>query len=258
MADETTVVKDDKGAATTSASTTDSSATTPVVEKTTAKTSEAAVPYDRFQEVIKQKNSERQLREQYEARIKELESNRMPSGAVAQDKLVKRLVDGGMKPEAAQLIAETAREANRETEVRLQAQDNDRQVNNWTKEIERNDPDYSRLKPHLEKAFDLLSDKDKRFSVSSPQGLEWFYNKVKLEVLSEEVTKARAEGVKQGYEGKSQKEGMASDPKSGSNAPQALSFESIRSGALKGMTDEEYKKRLPEINAILAKGPSRK
>lgn len=257
MADEATAVKDEKVVVTATTTTTDSSATTPAVEQTAAKTTEAAVPYDRFQEVIKQKNSERQLRESYEARIKELESSRLPDGPM-EDKLVKRLVAGGMKPEQAQLIADTAREANRETETRLRAQDNARSIDQWTKEIERSDPDYKKLKPQLEKAFDSLSEDEKRFSVSSPKGLEWFYNKVKLEHLSTEVAKARAEGVKQGYEGKAAKEGMGSDPKSGNTVPKALSFESIREGALKGMTDEEYKKRLPEINAILSKGPSRK
>ncbi len=256
MADEQTVVKE-KVEESTSTTNSDGSVKTPSGEKLETKTTEQAVPYDRFQEVIKQKNNEKLLREQYEARIKELET-RLPNGQAAPDKLVKRLMDGGMKEDAAKLIAESNREAMREALAPITARENARAVDSWAKELERSDPDYKKLKPQLEKAFDELSDDEKRFAVSSPKGLEWFYKSVKSDVLGAEITKARAEGVKQGYESRSQKEGMATSPKSGTALDEPLTFESIRSGSLKKLSDEEYKKRLPEINAILSKGPTRK
>jgi len=257
MADEKEVVKD-QVTVSTPETTTDSSATTPVGEKPTAKTTVEAVPYDRFQEVIKQKNAEKVLREQYEARIKELET-RLPSGVpAAQDKIVQRLVAGGMKEDAAKLIAEAQREAQREAMAPYEAKENARAVQSWAKELERSDPDYKKLAPELAKAFDALSDEDKRLAVSSPKGLEWFYKSVKSEVLGAEVSKAREAGVKQGYESKSLKEGMSGTPKSSTATEEPLTFESIRAGALKKMSDAEYIKRKPEIDAIVAKGPTRK
>ena len=256
MADEVkTEVKD----AVVEASTTtvaDSPVTTPVAEQATTKTSET-VPYDRFQEVIKQKNGEIELRKQYEARIKELEI-RQASGPAAPDKAVQRLVALGLKEDVAKAFAETNREEIRAAIAPLQARENSRSMDSWIKDIERSDPDYKKLKPQLEKAFDALSDDAKRLAVSSPQGLEWFYKSVKSDVLGDEVTKARAAGVKEGYENKDRKAGMGSSPKSGTSVEEPLSFESIRGGAIKKMSDSEYAKRLPEINAILAKGPSRK
>jgi len=257
MADEEKDVKID-GAGSSTAPVQEGSASTPVGEQPTAKTPEKEVPYDRFQEVIKQKNSEKQLREQYEARIKELEG-RLPNGqSTDSDLLLKRLVDGGLKPEAAKLIVETNREITRKALEPIQAREQARAVDSWVKELERGDPDYKKLKPELEKAFDALSDEEKRLAVSSPKGLEWFYKSVKSEVLGAEVSKAREAGVKQGYESKSLKEGMSSSPKSGTATETPLTFESIRSGAIKNMSDAEYAKRLPEINEILKKGPSRK
>ena len=253
MADEVKEVVKDAVVESTSTATADSSATTPVAEKATAKT-EAAVPYDRFQEVIKAKNSEKQLREQYEARIKELET-RLPTQA-GPDKLVARLMAGGMKEDAAKLIAETTREANREAMAPIHQREKAQAVDGWVKDIERNDPDYKKLKPMLEKAFDELPDEEKQSIVSSPKGLERFYKSVKADVLELRVKEAHADGVKQGYEGKVSKEGMGSGPKSGTAQATVLTFESIRAGAVKGMSDAEYLKRLPEINAIVAKGPS--
>lgn len=256
MADEQEVVKDGV-AASTPASAQTAPAITPAGEQPAAKGTEKEVPYDRFQEVIKQKNEEKVLRQQYEAKIRELEG-RLPSGGSTPDKLVERLVAGGMNKESAKLIADAAREANQEAMAPIHARENARSVNEWVKDIERTDPEYKKLKPQLEKAFDALSNEEKQFAVSSQKGLEWFYKAVKSDALSEEVTKARAEGVKQGYESKSLKEGMAGTPKSGTALDEPLTFESIRSGAIKKLSDAEYQKRLPEINAILAKGPTRK
>ncbi len=256
MADEVKeVVKVEGTTGSTAVAVAESSAKTPVGEQPTAKT-EAAVPYDRFQEVIKAKNAEKQLREQYEAKIKELET-RLPSQA-GPDKLVQRLVAGGMKEDAAKLIAETTREANREAMAPITARENARAVDGWVKELERNDPDYKKLKPMLEKSFDELPDSEKQSIVSSPQGLERFYKSVKADALVGEIDKARAEGVKQGYESKGLKEGLSSSPKSGTAIEQPLTFESIRAGATKGWTDAQYKARQSEINAIVAKGPSQK
>ncbi len=257
MADEKEAVKDSSTGESASTGTTDSSVKTPVGEQPTTKTTESAVPYDRFQEVIKAKNAEKQLRESYEAKIRELES-RQPSGAAGQDKLVQRLVAGGMKEDAAKLIADSNREAMKEALAPLQAKENARAVDSWVSDIERSDPDYKKLKPQLEKAFDELSYDEKRYAVSSRKGLEWFYKSVKADALTEQVSKARAEGVKEGYESKGQKEGMAGSPKSGTSHETPLTFESIREGAIKKLSDAEYTKRLPEINAILAKGPTRK
>ncbi len=256
MADDVKeAVKDEVVSGSAAETSTDSPVKTPVDEKSTTKTTEKEVPYDRFQEVIKQKNQEKQLREQYEAKIKELEG-RLPNPG--QDRMVQRLVAGGMKEDAAKLIADATREEQRHALEPVLRQRKDDDVKNWTRELERSDPEYKKLKPQLEKAFDELPDEEKMSVVSSPKGLERFYKSVKADALVEEVSKARASGVKQGYENKGQKEGMSSTPKSGTATETALTFESIRAGALKGMSDADYVKRLPEINAILAKGPSRK
>jgi len=256
MADEVKeVVKDGVVSGSTADASTDGSVKTPVDEKSTTKATEKEVPYDRFQEVIAQKNKEKQLREQYEAKIKELEG-RLPNPG--QDRMVQRLVAGGMKEDAARLIADTTREEQRRALEPIMRQRKDEDVKTWTRELERSDPDYKKLKTQLAKAFDELPDEEKMSVVSSPQGLERFYKAVKADSLTEEISKARAEGVKQGYETKSLKEGLVSGTKSGTAVDEPLTFESIRAGALKKMSDEEYMKRQSEINAIVAKGPSRK
>ncbi len=256
MADEQVVVKDPV-VASTSTTTQADPVTTPAGEQPATKTTEKEVPYDRFQEVIKQKNEEKLLRQQYEAKIKELET-RLPNGQAAPDRAVQRLVAGGMKQDAAQLIADTMREEQRAAMAPIQERENARSIEQWRKEIERSDPDYKKLKPQLAKAFDELSNEDKQLAISSPKGLEWFYKSVKSEALAQDVAKAHEAGVKQGYENKGLKEGMSSTPKSGTALETPITFESIRAGAIKKMSDAEYMKRKPEIDAIVAKGPTQK
>lgn len=219
-----------------------------------AKAPENKVPQTRFNEVIHERNRERELREQYEARIRELESQRS-MGAPGKDAVVEaevqRLVKTlDMSEEAARGIVETNRNLLRAEREQMAREQNRNELSQWAVRKAQADPMYKELDPELDRAFSSLPPQRQMKIANDPDLLDMFYENVKASVLLSKSKQSFEKGASQAYETKGAKQAVTSMPGGSSSVGKtALSRESLRK-----MSPEEYKRRLPEINEALIKG----
>lgn len=235
-------------AASTSAEAQNNVANPPVAENATASPgSENRVPQQRFNEVITQRNRERELREQYESKIRELEA-RQPQDTSKSDALTKRLVEKlGMSPEAASEVVAVQREAARLERGDIEGRLRQYEVKSWSDSLAQKHKDYSQLLPEMEKVFNEMSDQEQMHTMASPKSLEMFYKAVRADSMEKQLQGKFNEGANAAYQNKATKVGMSSLPgQSNSQQQTAISRESIAK-----MSSAEYQKRLPEINAWL-------
>lgn len=226
----------------------------PAGEQSAAQGSDNRIPYPRFQQVIDERNQERAVREQQEARIRDLESR--VSGASAQqqpsvDAEVERLVkELNMAPEAARAIVATqvaiAQRAQQGTNQQLRQYE----LRDWSRALEQKHSDYKELIPDMEKAFSELQPMERNLVVSSPVGLEMFYNHVRSNKVNQKLKESFNQGANQAYANKAQKQAVSSVPGTSSGSQ---SNKLTREG-IKNMSLSEYQKRLPEINQALKEG----
>ncbi len=232
-------------------------ANTPTVENTGAPKVENKVPQTRFNEVIQERNSEREARERLENRIRELELGRSEGGfkreSVA-DLEVKRLVkELDMEEAAARSIVQTYQNLD---QARSQEQEASKRRNDalaWASQKEQSDPVYKDIEPELDRSYGSLSPKMKYDIAQNPELLEMFYESVKAKHLGSKSKDSYSKGVEDALKNKGLKQAVSSVSGTSSSVGQtALSRESIRKMI---QTDiKQYVKRQAEINEAIKNG----
>ncbi len=241
-------------AASSSADTQVDVANTPTAENAGApKAPENKIPQGRFNEVVQERNSEREARERLEARIRELESRgqeqvKRPSVA---DLEVKRLVEKlGMEESAAREIVSTFENLN-QAQRREQAVARERMdAEAWAVQKAEKDPVYREIEPELDKAFSSLKPQMQQLIAQNADALEMFYEGVKLKHLGSKSKESYSKGAEEAYKNKAAKQAVSSVPGSSSSAGKT----GLTRKGLAEMGNAEYMKRLPEINEAIRNG----
>lgn len=259
MADETLVQRDENNqnaeAGASSANAQTPTGTPPAGENpASGNGSENRVPQSRFNEVVHEKNRERELREMYEARIRELESRQSvqvpqrPSVIDAQaERLAKEL---SMDKDAARKILE-ANAAVREAEMmEIEHRQKASRAEEWARNKAQVDPDFKALGPELDREFSAKSPQMQQRIASDPELLEMFYESVRSKNLGSKAKEAYAKGADEAYRAKQVKQAVSNVPGSSSGSGSA----SLSRELLRRMSPEEYMKRQPEINEALRLG----
>lgn len=214
--------------------------------------SENRIPQSRFNEVISERNRERDRVAQLESRLQQLESGAMgaPQKDPVIDAEVKRLVSRtGMSEEAAKEIVESSRNVARAERSQLELQQRMTQAEQWIAQKAQNDPMYKSLEPELDKSFNTLSPQMRRVISTDPEALEMFYDSVRARVSDGKAKEAFNKGASAAYENKATKAAVASVPGSGTSVKPALTREAIRK-----MSVKEFTERQSEINEAIKSG----
>lgn len=259
MADVITEQKDvnsqEVDAASSTATTQVDGANTPTVENTGAtKTPENKIPQSRFNDVIQERNSEREARERLESRIRELESRgsvdqvKRPSVA---DLEVKRLVDKlGMEESAAREIVATYQNLNQAQRREQEVAQSRFQAETWAAQKAEKDPVYRDIEPELDKAFSSLKPEMQHFIAQNAEALEMFYDGVKAKHVGSKSKESYAKGAEDALKNKNAKQAVSSVPGSSSSVGKTQ----LTRKSLTEMGNSEYMKRLPEINEAIRNG----
>lgn len=229
-------------------------AKTPTAEDAGAsKSPENKVPQGRFNEVIQERNSEREARERLEARIRELELGRqepVKRQSVA-DLEVKRLVEKlGMEESAAREIVATYENLNMAQHRQQEALQGRQRAESWATQKAEKDPVYKEIEAELDRSFTSMKPEMQQFVAQNADALEMFYESIKAKHLAGKSKEAYAKGAQATYESKMTKQAMSSVPGgSPSGGKTALSRKAVAE-----MDVAEYAKRLPEINEAVRNG----
>lgn len=218
-----------------------------------AKAPENKIPQGRFNEVIQERNSEREARERLEARIRELESVRSegPKRPSVADLEVKRLVEKlGMEESAAREIVATYQNLSQAQRQEQEAQRMRVDADTWASRKAESDPVYKELEPELDRSYSSLSPQMQYNIAHNPEMLEMFYENVKAKHLGSKSKESYSKGAEDALKNKMTKQAVSSTPGASSSVGKTqLSREAIRK-----MDTAEYMKRLPEINDAISKG----
>lgn len=243
----------DAQAATPTAGANENAAQTSTEENSGANaTQENRVPQSRFNEIIDQRNRERQLREDYEAKLRELES-RLGAGTQKPNSVIdaeaKRLAERlNMDEKAAREILESQASVVRSQNAQVEERFRQMEINEWSRAIASRHADYAQVVPKMEKLFMEMTPQEQHLAVSSPRGLEMLYAYAKAAELPNKEKEAFNAGANAAYQNKAQKQALSSTPGAAANVRKDLSPEAIRN-----MSVKEYRERYDEINAWLAK-----
>ena len=230
-------------------------ANTPPVEHTGAnKAPENKIPQGRFNEVIQERNSEREARERLEARVRELESTKSPSGfkqPSAADREVKRLVEKlGMEESAAREIVLTYENLN-QVQRREQAVAASRiDAEAWANQKAEKDPIYKEIEPELDKSFSSMKPEIQALVAQNAEVLEMFYESVKSKHLGSKSKDSYSKGADDAYKNKMAKQAISSMPGSSSSVGKT----ELTRKSIAAMSPAEYVKRQSEINEAIVNG----
>src|ERR1035437_4914904 len=164
---------------------------TPVDEKSTSEHTENRIPQSRLNEVIAERNRERDLRERNEERIREYEAKeRLSDQKAVGDAEVSRLVNKYRMTEEAARDAVSSADAVAERKNRdLNAQVAQHKLSEWHRNMESKHSDYRETTPDMEKVFSSLDQVTQRLVTASPTGLEMLYQYAKSGKSADEVAK---------------------------------------------------------------------
>lgn len=228
-----------------------------VAEQGLGQSNENRVPQSRFNEVIEQRNRERQMREQYESEIQRLRT--AVSAPLTQQKpLIEAEAEAmaeelGMDKKAALRILQANEKVVQHREQALQAQLQQYQLGAWQEGLKAKYKDYNELSPKMAAAFDALPQNEQMRVLGSPVALEMFYHYVKGQNIDSTIKSATEQAAANAYQNKLAKQAATSMPGASSAKPAgALSREAILN-----MPHDEYTRRLPEVNAWLAEQAKR-
>ena len=229
------------------------SATPPATENVVAdNTSENRIPKSRLDEVIGQRNRERELRESYEARIRDIEARQSaPQSPNVVDTQVKRLVEKlGLKEEAARELVEAQREISQAQHAQVDQKLQQYELSRWRENLTQKYKDYTKVEPQMARVWESMSPQEQHTAVSSPRGLEMLYHYAKGQNFESDIAKAREEAASQAYANKQLKQAATTLPGASSAKPNGA----LTRQAINDMDQATYLKRLPEINEALEKG----
>ena len=217
-----------------------------------AKVEEQRIPKSRFDEVIDQRNRERQLREQYENRLREQEARQSESSDKAVvDAQVKRLVEKlNLKEDAAREIVESQHAVSKVASDRANQALRQMQFAQWQADLAGKYKDYKALDGKMSEVWEGMSQQERMLATASKRGLEMLYHYAKGQTLDSEMEKVRTDAAAEAYNTKLAKQAVTSMPGASSSKPAG---KLTRKGLL-DMSNEEFTRRLPEINDAIAKG----
>jgi hypothetical protein len=211
---------------------------------------EKAIPYNRFKEVIDDRNLERAQRMALEARLRESQAPRLDPKVSEVEDAVKNYVAAGLTENAARVLVDNQLKLGRSQQADMKAELHGYKVNEWTRELKEGFKDYAEVSVEADKQFSQLSPEEKDEVMSSRRALHNFYKAVRSDYLEQKINKSFNDGATNAYKNQQLKQGMANSPgKAPVAANGGLSRESLRN-----MSPDEFKKRLPEINEALSKG----
>jgi hypothetical protein len=258
MADEQEIV-DVNSAASSPDANSGAPVTPPAGENPAAEPQEHRIPKSRFDEVIAQRNAERERREQLEQAVLEMRNGRQ-SGSAAPSKLdalagkLERELQ--MAPEAARKLAAIQLEAAEQVAVEktqhLQKQVRAQEVDTWSAALARKYGDYNAVAPAMEKVFSTLPPETQDLVVSSPAGLEMLYSYAKSQTVDPKAVFDK--GVDQAYKNKQVKQAISSAPGMGGAGGKAPLSKEV----LARMPDKEFIERKAEIDAWVAEQSRRR
>lgn len=172
---------------------------------------EQAVPYERFKEVVDQKNDFANRLDSLESQIKR-QSEATTSDPL--DEAVKSLVDAGMEEPSARKLAKAQFDiASKVTEERI------RPIEESTKRVESSSmiqdfadrhKDYYDLEPVMFEVYKTLDPETQLDIATKPKSLEMFYSYVKLENSKKSGDERYNQGVEDGYKNKQSKGALSS------------------------------------------------
>lgn len=226
----------------------------PVEENSTPPTPAKTVPYTRFSEVVHEKNREREMREQYEARIRELEARQSGSAnKSALDRLAVKLqselqMEEGAARKLAAIQLEAAEQVAKSQTDQLRQQTHRYEIDSWTQNLTRQYQDFQEVAPAMEQIFQNLPPQAQDLAVSSQDGLEMLYHKAKARVVAEKTKSAFDKGAKQAYENKGLKGAVSSAPSMGATGGKLPLSKEV----LARIPDKEFIERKAEIDAWVA------
>lgn len=228
-----------------------SQANPPAEENSAPPAPTKVVPYPRFSEVVHERNREREMREQYEARIRELEAQRSGStNKSALDRLAAKLqselsMEEGPARKLAAIQLEAAEQVAKSQTEQLRQQTHSYEIDSWTRNLAMSYPDFESVKPAMEKVFQSLRPEAQDLAVSSQDGLEMLYHKAKATVAGDKSKAAFDKGVQQAYGNKGLKAAVSSAPSMGATGGKLpLTKENLAK-----MSDKEFIERKAEIDA---------
>ncbi len=257
MADENVETKTDVNTAPapsveSSTQETSTNATPPTGEQPGAKVEDKRIPYDRFSEVVKERNREREERERIEARLRDMESRlagNVASRPQEEDEANRLVAELGMDKEAAKKLVGTMKAISQRERAAVEGRMRQYEIAEWERGLQSKYKDYNELTPQMEKVFNALHPDAQKLVVASPDGLEMLYSKAKQMHMDKVAADAYQRGADTAKASKDLKTALSNAPGSGSPAPKGeLSPEAIAKMSIK-----EYKERLPEINEWLSK-----
>lgn len=260
MADENVEQTDENSqnasAASSSAEGQVSTDTPPTGEQPGSSAPENRIPQKRFNEVVQERNRERETRELYEQRIRDLESRQsvqVPQRESVIDVQAKRLAAKlGMDESAAREILESSAAIHQAERAKVEQRQSQFRAEEWARNKAKDDSDYAAIEPELDRAFSALGEQQKHVVATDPNMLEMFYESVRSKHLGNKAKEAYSKGAEEAYKAKQVKQAVSSvSGGSANNGKSKLTLEDIQSGAVSRMSDKEYRERQSEINALL-------
>ncbi len=225
--------------------------TPPAGENPASTSSENRIPQSRLNEVIEQRNRERALREQMEARLTDFEK-RLPPAKAAGEEEIERLVKRGVTKEIAEEVVRTAEAVGDRKSRQVEARLAQYQLAEWHRNMESKYKDYRETTSEMEKVFSSLPLQTQAMCTSSEAGLDMLYHYAKSAKGIDKSREAFVAGAQSVQTLKDQKAAVSSGSGRASVKPiQDISPAYLAS--IRGNT-EEYQKNLKRINHWLATG----
>ncbi len=231
-------------------------ANTPAAEHAVAAKPENKIPQSRFNDVIQERNSEREARERLESRVRELESGKSeqfkrPSVADAEvQRLVKEL---DMEESAARAIVKTYENLNAAQRRDHEVAQSRFQAETWATQKAEKDPLYKSIEPELDRSFSALKPEMQTFIASNADALEMFYDSVKSRHVGSQSKDSYSKGAEDALKNKLAKQAVSSVPgSSNSGGKTALTRKSIADMIKNDIS--QYVKRQAEINEAVRNG----
>jgi len=217
------------------------------------KAPENKIPHARFNEVIQERNLEREARERLEARIRELESVRQegPKRSSVADLEVKRLVEKlGMEESAAREIVNTYQNLNQANRNEQEAARQRQDAFAWADQKGKADPSYKEVEPELDRSFSALRPEMQQYVAQNPEALEMFYESVKAKHFAGKSKDSYSKGAEDALKNKLAKQAVSSVPGSSTSGGKAV----LTRKGIAALGNDEYMRRLPEINEAIKNG----
>jgi hypothetical protein len=225
-------------------------------QPTQGKPDNKSIPYDRFKEVIEQKNQKDSHIKELEQRLAQLEGAFKPSQEEKANKAVEKLVSAGVDPQVAKLLASTMEDvATERVEQRVNPVEQRNalmEVNSWVRDFAQSHKDYDELNPDMQKVFEAMPPQMQNLVVSDRLGLEMLYQYVKGVRSSQTVSQAKQEGRNEAYANQQLKAAMSGTPNS-APTPKGVPTEA----EIHAMSPKEYQDLVAKfpggVNALIAK-----